>query len=256
MNAIDRTPLRDQVYRALVGRILTGEHPPGSRMSDRGLAETLDVSRTPIREALMRMERERLLESDPHRGFFVRDLTVDEVEEIYPVIAILEGGLVRRSGATRRTIARLRELNGRLERSADDAFARVDLDMLWHETLTHAASNPYADDLLAATKILIRRYEYAYMREAGHVPLSVRMHEDICAALETGDADAAAGLLEDHWRFGMDAVRRWLQPDAEAAGEGAAEAAGEAAEEAAEEAGGEAAADDGTARGDARSPTA
>ena len=210
MKTIDRSPLRDQVHRRLVEGILSGTHPPGTRMSDRSLAEALKVSRTPVREALLRLEHERLLDNDPYRGFFVRDLAVDEVKQIYPVIAVLEAGMVRNRGVTPRVIARLREVNGRLERSADDPAARVELDMRWHATLTRSAGNPYADDVLATAKTLVRRYEYAYMRESGHVPLSVQMHEDICRALEAGDAEQAARLLEDHWRFGMDAVKRWL----------------------------------------------
>jgi len=56
---IDRSPLRDQVYAEVVERILAGEYPAGSRISDRAVAESLGVSRTPVREALMRLERER-----------------------------------------------------------------------------------------------------------------------------------------------------------------------------------------------------
>lgn len=208
---IDRSPLRDQVYAELVERILAGEYPAGSRISDRAVAESLSVSRTPVREALMRLERERLLDSDPHRGFFVRALTIDEVHAVYPVIAILEAGLVRQSGPTPDIVDRLGELNQRLEHSRDSPLHRVELDMAWHEMLTRAAENRYAEDVLFTAKNLVRRYEYAYMREGGHVPLSVQMHEEIRLALSRADTELAAGLVEDHWRFGMRAVERWLE---------------------------------------------
>jgi DNA-binding GntR family transcriptional regulator len=207
---IDRSPLRDQVYREVVDRILAGAYPAGSRVSDRALADLLSVSRTPVREALMRLERERLLDSDPHRGFFVRALTVEEVHDVYPVIGMLEAGLVRRGATSDEVVDRLARLNERLERSEDDPLTRVELDMRWHQTVTRSAGNRYADDLLSAAKNLVRRYEYAYMRESGHVPLSVRMHEEIGSALASGDFERAARLLEDHWQFGMRAVERWL----------------------------------------------
>lgn len=208
--AIERSPLRDQVYHEVVEGILTGAYPAGSRISDRALAESLEVSRTPIREALMRLERDRLLEADPHRGFFVRALTVEEIHDVYPVIGTLEAGLIGAEAASQQVVERLAELNERLERGGDDPLTLVELDLSWHETVTRAAGNAYADDLLSTAKNLVRRYEYAYMRESGHVPLSVQMHEEIRRALAREDTDEAARLIEDHWRFGMRAVERWL----------------------------------------------
>ncbi len=197
--------------RELVALILADHQSPGSRMSDRALADALDVSRTPVREALLRLEREEFLTSDPHRGFFVRELTVGEVRQVYPVIAALEIECLRTTDALLpETEQRLLDLNERLGGSVKDPVARVELDMSWHEALTGSAGNRYASTLLAGAKNLIRRYEYAYMREAGHVPLSIGMHNEILAAAKAGDREHVVLLLEDHWRSGMRAVEDWL----------------------------------------------
>ena len=94
--------------------------------------------------------------------------------------------------------------------SVKDPVARVELDMSWHEALIGSAGNRYASTLLAGAKNLIRRYEYAYMREAGQVPISVGMHNEILAAAKAGDREHVVLLLEDHWRSGMRAVEDWL----------------------------------------------
>lgn len=83
--------------------------------------------------------------------------------------------------------------------------------MRWHEILVRPAANRYACHLLSSAKNVVSRYEYAYMRDAECVPLSVCMHDDMCVALEGGKVEAAAGLVEDHWRFGMRAVENWLE---------------------------------------------
>ena len=83
---ITREPLREQVHRAIVGRILREDLAPGARISDSVLAQELGVSRTPVREALLRLEREGFLDVDVGRGFFVKPLSAGEVREVYPIL--------------------------------------------------------------------------------------------------------------------------------------------------------------------------
>src|SRR4028119_956924 len=87
---ITRVPLREQVHHAIIGRILREELAPGARLSDSALAGELGVSRTPVREALLRLEREGFLEVDVGRGFFVKPLSAGEVREVYPILWTLE----------------------------------------------------------------------------------------------------------------------------------------------------------------------
>lgn len=208
---ITRVPLRDQVHDALVDRILREELKPGSRISDTALARELGVSRTPIREALLRLEREGFMEADLGRGFFIRPLSLREVRESYPVLWTLEVLALREGGLPgRERLARLNAVNARLE-AEDDPATRIDLDGEWHRILLEGCGNGYLLGLIGSLKQVIRRYEYAYMQNPGHVPLSTRTHEQIVACLERGDLDSAVPLLEGNWRATRDGLEGWLR---------------------------------------------
>jgi DNA-binding GntR family transcriptional regulator len=208
---IARVPLRDQVHHQLVDRILRDDLRPGSRISDTALARELGVSRTPIREALLRLEREGFLEADVGRGFFVKPLSVREVREVYPVLWTLEVQALRDAGpADPERVARLHEVNARLEAETDPE-RRIDLDGKWHALLLERCANAYLLNLIASLKQVIRRYEYAYMQNAGHVPLSTRTHEHIAERAGAGDVEGAVPLLEGNWRSTRDSLLEWLR---------------------------------------------
>src|SRR5438552_12261037 len=88
--SIPRTPLRDEVYRHLLDRIHRGEITPGVRVRDTALAAQLGVSRTPVREALLRLTRDGVLEADMGRGFRLCPLARNEIREIGAILGALE----------------------------------------------------------------------------------------------------------------------------------------------------------------------
>ncbi|HEX9938249.1 MAG TPA: GntR family transcriptional regulator [Longimicrobium sp.] len=209
---ITRVPLREQVHRAIVGRILREEIPPGSRISDSVVAQELGVSRTPVREALLRMEREGFLEVDMGRGFFVKALSTKEVAEVYPILWTLEVLALRACPRpSSAALAELDRINAELGQAGDDPERRIDLDMAWHRALLEGCDNERLLEMIGGLKAVIRRYEYAYMQNAGRVPVSTRGHHDIARALERGDPEAAVPLLENNWRITMDELLPWLE---------------------------------------------
>ncbi|HYH83097.1 MAG TPA: GntR family transcriptional regulator [Longimicrobium sp.] len=208
---ITRVPLREQVHRAIVGRILREEIAAGSRVSDSVLAQELGVSRTPVREALLRMEREGFLEVDVGRGFFVKPLSAGEVAEVYPVLWTLEVLALRTAGPDAGTVAELDRINGELADAGDDPERRIELDVAWHQALLAGCENRLLLEMIARLKAVIRRYEYAYMQNAVRVPVSTRTHHEIARALERGDIEAAVPLLESNWRFTMEELLPWVQ---------------------------------------------
>lgn len=208
---ITRVPLRDQVHHAVVDRILRDDLKPGARISDTALARELGVSRTPIREALLRLEREGFLEADVGRGFFVKPLSVREVREAYPVLWTLEVLALRSTTPlTEARQAEMARINAALE-DEQDPERRIDLDGAWHRTLLDTCGNEYLLGLVDGIKSVIRRYEYAYMQNAGYIPVSTRTHEQITELVAAGKLDEAAPLLENNWRFTMDSLLKWLQ---------------------------------------------
>jgi DNA-binding GntR family transcriptional regulator len=209
---ITREPLREQVHRAIVGRILREDLAPGSRISDSVLAQELGVSRTPVREALLRLEREGFLDVDVGRGFFVKPLSAGEVREVYPILWTLEVLALRSSpppGA--RTVAELDRINAELGLAGADPERRIELDLAWHRTLLEGCANQQLLALIASLKAVIRRYEYAFMQNAGLISVSTRAHDEIARCVARGDVEAAIPLLESNWRFTMEELAPWLE---------------------------------------------
>jgi DNA-binding GntR family transcriptional regulator len=208
---ISRVPLRDQVHHAIIERILRDELKASARISDTALARELSVSRTPIREALLRLEREGFLEADVGRGFFVKALSQREVREVYPVLWTLEVLALRTTAPlTDARRAALAGINAELE-GEDDPERRIDLDARWHRTLLETCGNEYLLATIDAMKRVIRRYEYAYMLNAGFIPVSTRTHDQIVTHVGAGEIDEAVPLLETNWRFSMENLLAWLR---------------------------------------------
>jgi DNA-binding GntR family transcriptional regulator len=202
---IGRQRAREVVIERLRAWIIDGELQPGEVVKDSEIAATLGVSRTPVREALLHLEREGLIESQPGRWTRVAPLDASHPEKLYPVIIALETlsvqlaarnpeGLVEIEAAQQRfaaAVARFAETgqhdDARAVRAGDDAF---------HEAILRAASNEYLTEALLPLRTIARRFETWYF---GRTPAigaaSVADHERILTALRAGDAEAAAKIM-------------------------------------------------------------
>ena len=212
---IDKKPLRDEVHARLRERIIAGSFPPGGRLQDVRVAAELGVSRTPVREALLRLVKEGLVESDPNRGFFVAPLNRTEVLEIYPIIWTLECMAVEASAPpTLPQIQALRQINAEMASVVADPLRRLELDMRWHHALVELSGNQRLLDLLAGLKQLVRRYETVYMQDQSLVCQSTSDHTAIVEALEQKNTKLAVQLLKENWRRGMDWIVKRLDESA------------------------------------------
>jgi DNA-binding GntR family transcriptional regulator len=203
-------PLREAVYARVVALILSGRYPPGTALTEAALSRMLDVSRTPVREALLRLEAEGVLSSTIARGFTVRPLIRREVAELYPILAALEALAVR--GARLPDAAAMSTLHrtaGELE-SCADPVQRWRLDTAWHGTLVAASGNQELVCLTTRLRVNLSRYELTYMREVQARDAADQQHREILAAITARDLPRAAGLLDEHWRQGRQLVLDWL----------------------------------------------
>lgn len=207
-----RTPgrkrLRQDLRPALLHSIVTGRLKAGEKINESRLAAQLKVSRTPLREALFHLEQEGLVRSDLRRGFTVEPLSSREVRETYPLLAHLECLAVRNSA---RFVAPLLPALARI----NTAFARartprqaLELDTLWHDTLTSQSKNARLASLMAGLRLAIRRYELFYMADAKLIPASVAQHQEIIAAFQRDDLSAALQAIEENYLFGMQILLR------------------------------------------------
>lgn len=209
---ITRTPLRDEVYREIVELIHRGELPPGTRVKDTSVATQLGVSRTPVREALLRLAREGILDADMGRGFRVCRLDPKEMRETGAILGALESFALQSCGdISADRLARLTEIDRELAGTRSDVDRSVALDEEWHRTLLEACPNRRLRDIISTLWQVPRRYMRAYLRDARRVTLSTQHHARIIEALRRKDHQAAAQRFSHHWERGIEELGSWLE---------------------------------------------
>jgi DNA-binding GntR family transcriptional regulator len=142
---IGRVVLREQVKDLILERILKGEYQPGERIVETRVADELGISQAPVREALRDLELLRFVESEPFRGARVREVTVEELTEIYPVRAALEE-VAAQAAATRLTAGELDALEDELQAmhdaaDRDDLHDQAEHDAAFHRIIVAASGN-------------------------------------------------------------------------------------------------------------------
>jgi len=203
---IERFALRELVHRKLLERIVRGQLPPGSRVKDTDLSQEMHVSRTPVREALLRLVKEGFLENAVGRGFMVRPLTHREVREIYPVIWTLESlALTCSKPLTKAAQKDFDAITKKMKKPHRDFIPLIELDQQWHDILLSGCDNQRLLDMIKDLKIIAFRYEYAFMQEIELVKTSMQEHHHMVETLFNEGVQAAAPLLEKHWEFTMNA---------------------------------------------------
>ena len=191
--------------------IVDGALEAGSRINEVHLARELGVSRTPLREAIAQLVREQTLVSVPRIGAFVKPLTLEEFEQIYPVRAILDPEALRLAGIPPRAqIDQLDRLNAKLA-GATDADRIIALDDEWHLLLVAGCPNQVLIELIRDFIRRTRRYELALMRESENVSVTTDDHQAIIAALRRSDLEAAMAALRRNMQSGFEPIAAWLR---------------------------------------------
>jgi DNA-binding GntR family transcriptional regulator len=212
MQTIQRSPLAEQVYLQILQRIQRGSVPAGSKLRDASIAAELGVSRTPVREALLRLSREGLLSAETGRGFRLRPLDPGELREIGSILAALEPlALDQSPEPSPPRIERLADIVRRLEQTRGDIPRCIELDDEFHRVLLEDCPNRRLLGLVETLRRGLRRYLHHYLEQGGRVSLSSLQHSKIAHALRKGDRPAARQLLERKWRRGIDEIESTLR---------------------------------------------
>jgi phosphonate utilization transcriptional regulator len=190
------------VQRELERMILAGDLPAGAKLNEVTIADLLGVSRGPVREAFRALEESGLVRLEKNRGVFVRQIAVEEADEIYELRAVLDEFAGRRV-AQKIAPGELKTLRALVERM-DRAAARNDIDayhaanLEFHDTLVALTGN---GKLLATYRRLVNElhlYRRATLAQAGALPLSAREHHAILDKIAAGQAAAAGHALHEH----------------------------------------------------------
>jgi len=195
----------ERAYNTLRAGIIEGVYPPGSRVTEQEIAASAGVSRTPVREALRRLEAEGLLRFVPHQGAFVSSWTDQDSEDIFELRAMLEGYGARlaASKASSENIQQLRELAEKQCREAAEKPAGhleriADLNSQFHRHLRQVAASTRLRATLAtissAPLVLqtFRDYDDDDLNRSAH------HHMELVEAIEAGDGDWAESVMHSH----------------------------------------------------------
>lgn len=211
-----RTLAREEVYGQLLDWIVGGTLGPGEVLRDAAIAGKLGVSRTPVREALRRLEDEGLVETALNRWTRVAPLNLAQAAELYPVIGVLEDLALRLAAPqlTDADLAALETLNARLERAlrASDARDAVRTDAAFHGVWTGRSGNTELQGTLAALKRKLQRIELAYFDLPSAARFSVLEHAAVVRALRAQDEMAARQALRQNWQGSLERLQRQPQP--------------------------------------------
>jgi DNA-binding GntR family transcriptional regulator len=208
---LPRVCLNDAAYERIRDWILNGTLAPGEALRDEALAEALGMSRTPIRDALHRLEEEGLVVTAATRRTYVSEVTIKQAREIYPIIGALETLAVRLAlphidaAALDAMCAANRDLATALE--AGDPAAATAADEAIHRAFVACCGNEELIAMLSDLHCKVRRIERAFWGSADRTP-SLDDHEAIIAALQERDPRQAERMLTKNLARGL----AWLNP--------------------------------------------
>ncbi len=219
---LQQTSLTTLVRRELERRILSGELAPGAKLNEADIAAELGVSRGPVREAFRALEQSGLVRTEKNRGVFVRQVSLEEANEIYEVRAALEG-LVGKLAARRIRPAQVERIRAVVKNMhavgrARDAVAYYPLNVEFHALLVEAAGNRalQANYRRIVNELDLYRRE-TILRSAENIPRSTREHEAIVNAVAKADEKLAERLLVEHVIESRERLHRALAKAARAA---------------------------------------
>ena len=204
--------LHDDVAATLRARIFADELLPGSFLDEASLCESLSISRTPLREALKVLTAEGLVRHEPRRGCFVNQVTEQDLDEIFPVIALLEGRCAFEA-ARNATDADLAVLDTLHKRLASHTKARRTTDYYTtnyaiHEAIITLANNRWLAQVSGDLRKILKLARLQSLQAVGRMEQSLSEHMAVFAALKARDSEGAEAAMRTHITRQREALRK------------------------------------------------
>lgn len=212
------------VVESLREKILSGEIVAGQPLRQTALAEELNVSRIPVREALLQLEAEGLVTFEPHKGATATELSIDQVDELFELRAMLEAELLADSIAnmTDETLDKanhiLKTLNTALGKE-NAANNWSELNSSYHNCLYSGANRPQTKDLVDTLNKNADRYIRMHLLWAGGISKAESEHNELFDKCKARDISAAVAILKQHILGSRDEIKAFLKQREEAINE-------------------------------------
>ena len=203
--------LHQEVAAQLRERIFSGELQPGAFVDEVACCEQLQISRTPLREALKVLAAEGLVRQEPRRGSFVNEVTEQDLDEIFPVIALLEGRCAHEAAlkATDADLAALATLHERLQKMAKAKRISdyYDANFAIHEAIITLANNKWLAQVIGDLRKILKLARLQQLHAPGRLEQSLSEHLAVFAALQARDALGAEAAMRTHLTRQREALR-------------------------------------------------
>lgn len=194
--------LYQEVAERLRERIYSRDLNPGEWIDELALCKKYGISRTPLREALKVLHAEGLVVLVPRRGCYVRELSAAELDQIFPVMALLEGRCAYEATQkmTPADLQILDALHAELERyaSLNDVDRYYEQNYLFHEQVQRLSGNQFLQRAISDLRRLLRLARHHQLKTPGRLQASLHEHRQIMAALHAGNAAAAETIMQEH----------------------------------------------------------
>jgi len=221
MTRIAPTALYQEVAERLRQRIFAHELTPGTWIDEQKLAEQYGISRTPLREALKVLASEGLVELKPRRGCYVTEISRQDLDDIFPLMAMLEGRCAADAvkAAKPADIKSLKEIHARLEAAARegriDAFFEANQE--FHRRIQELANNRWLLSVIQDLRKVLKLSRLHSLSLEGRLQQSLEEHRAIMAAFEAGEGAKAEKFMHDHLLSGREALAKMDSKSAKAA---------------------------------------
>ncbi|MBX2839984.1 MAG: GntR family transcriptional regulator [Gammaproteobacteria bacterium] len=220
LTSIKRSSLHEELTDRLRDMIIEGVLEAGQKVPERELCERLGVSRTPMREALKVLAADGLLTLQPNRGARVRAITLDELEDVFPLMGALEAlaGELACKNITSKQLQSVRKSH----KAMLNCFESADMPGYFrynqkiHEAILDAAGNQTLTDTYRSLAVRVRRARYLANMSQERWQAAVEEHEKILEALDAKNGKELSSILKTHLENKFDTVRQWILSQQEA----------------------------------------
>jgi DNA-binding GntR family transcriptional regulator len=203
VNKFKRPLARQEVYATLQKWIVEGVYKPGENMRDQELAEALGVSRTPVREALQRLEDEGFVQTSANRWTRVAQIDGSMADNLYPIIGALEclALSLAQDHLSSADLQAMSDANESLRQAiaANDTSAAYQADDAFHQVFIQQSGNSDLIRMLSESKLKLRWLEMLHFTDHALATTSLHEHESIIAALHSKQYDRALEALKSNW---------------------------------------------------------
>jgi DNA-binding GntR family transcriptional regulator len=194
--------LEKRAYDAIKEAIMSFRLKPGQSLVENDLARQLNISKTPVRDALLKLEKEGFVIKVPYTGTYVGDITPQAVMDIFEIRAVLEGLAVRLATQLVKDeeIEEIQEiiLQHHAASAVNDIKDAALLNKKFHEWIIHSASNPWLKQILSNLDDHLQRYRTLSNFQTGRLDKSVEEHQHVLDAMKRRDAESAEKSLREH----------------------------------------------------------